>query len=299
VSIESERPVRGLYVSSHRPVYLYQRVETIPTKLDVTEQLLNQYFNEIRSRFALNQRTRSPSHRIKEALISLATFGYGNQVVKRNEHAIEVFEGFQEILRVVLPQSLGFTSIVIRMPEVVLEATSGDVSLDAVSGGIAALVDVSWQIYMYRQLHERFTVVIDEPENHLHPELQRIILPSLIRAFPGVRFIAATHNPFIVSSVPESHVYVLDYGEDRKVSSELLDLVNRAGSSNDILRQVLGVPVTIPAWVEEQIDGIVERYRGQLITREALKSLRDEMKGLGFDHVFPETLDRVIEGDKS
>lgn len=58
---------------------------------------------------------------------------------------------------------------------------------------------------------ERFVVTFDEPENHLHPALQRTLLPTLSAAFPQVQFIVATHSPFMVSSMKDSAVYVLRY----------------------------------------------------------------------------------------
>ena len=94
------------------------------------------------------------------------------------------------------------------MPEVLLETKSGVFSLDAVSGGIASIIDMAWQIFMYSPYRESIVVTIDEPENHLHPELQQIILPCFVKAFPNAQFIVATHNPFIISSVKHSFVYV-------------------------------------------------------------------------------------------
>ena len=91
-------------------------------------------------------------------------------------------------------------------------------------------------------------VLTDEPENHLHPELQTCLLPSLIQAFPRAQFIVATHNPFIVSSVANSNVYVLDF-LNRRVESTMLDLVDKSGSSNALLRDVLALPNPIPVWV--------------------------------------------------
>ena len=50
------------------------------------------------------------------------------------------------------------------MPEVILETGTGDFSLDAASGGIAALVDVAWQIHMRSRSDATFTVLMDEPK---------------------------------------------------------------------------------------------------------------------------------------
>jgi hypothetical protein len=297
IDIANQQPVSGLFIPSHRPAYVYQKVETIPTELNAREQLLNNYLNELRSRFAIGGRTRSPSFRIKESLISLATFGYGNEVISRNDDAVATFEGYQEVLRVVLPKSLGFQRLHINPPEVVLETATGPFSFDAVSGGIAALIDLSWQLYMSSLVYGQrgFVAVIDEPENHLHPELQRALLPDIIRAFPGVQFIVATHNPFMVTSTPEARVYALTYKDDRTVISAELDLVNRAGSANEVLRDILGVPVTVPLWVEERVQDIVARHSVGDIGEAQLISLRKEMAALGLEHVFPEAVARVLE----
>jgi len=185
------------------------------------------------------------------------------------------------------------------MPEVVLDTSSGEFSLDAVSGGVAAIIDMSWQLHMASTVYPRFVVVIDEPENHLHPSLQKIILPNLLDSFPQVQFIVATHNPFIVSSVSDSNVYVLDYNKEdqARVFSTKLDVVNKAGSSNEILRDVLGLQHTKPVWVEQKLNEIVERYSAQDITDADLKNLRADMKELGLDHLFPETMSRVLGRD--
>lgn len=294
VYIDQQQPEHGIYISSHRPVYFYQQVENIPAKLDAKNQLLNKYLNELRQRYSLNSRNSSASFRIKEALISLATFGYGNQVVARDDEAVRMFEGFEKSLRTILPKSLGFQKIAIHMPEVVFETETGSFSFDSVSGGIASLIDVTWQIFMASMVYNNFVVVMDEPENHLHPQLQRSLLPNLIEAFPQVQFVVATHNPFMVTSVPDSNVYVLSYNNFNKVESSKLDLVNRSGTSNEILREVLGVETTMPLWAENKLSQIIGQYSGQPLTEHSLRGIKKALSDIGLDDLFPEALDKVM-----
>ncbi len=106
---------------------------------------------------------------IKEALASLAIFGYGNQLVVPNETARKLFEGYVNILRIVLPPKSGFENISVNAPEIMLCTKTGDFPLDAVSGGISSIIDITWQLYMFADTSESFVALIDEPENHLHP----------------------------------------------------------------------------------------------------------------------------------
>lgn len=58
------------------------------------------------------------------------------------------------------------------------------------------------------------TVIIDEIDEHLHPDLQVRILKALHETFPNIQFIVSTHAPLVMSSVetcPENVVYKLEY----------------------------------------------------------------------------------------
>lgn len=295
INLAGQQTVAGIYLPSHTPVYSYRKVDQIPTELNARAQLFEHYVQNMRQFHRPQATVESPSYRLKAALISLATFGYGNEAVQRNPEAVETFEGFQEVLRKVLPEDLGFQKLSIRLPDVVLECTSGDFSLDAASGGVAAIVDMSWQVFMKSLIEPaRFVVLSDEPENHLHPRLQRSLLPGMLEAFPEAQFIVSTHNPFVVTSVPDSAVYVLDF-VDNRVRSELLEEVDRTGSANQILMDVLGVSAPLPLWVEKRIAEVVEQLESAEVSEATLLEAREKLSELGLRAAFPEVVERVDE----
>ena len=296
ISIDPLQSVPGIYLTSHRPVYTYQRVTEIPTEVRAGNELFEQYLSNIRQFYQVNARIQSPSHRLKAALISLATFGYGNEVVTPNSEARSAFEGFSRVLKNLLPADLGFQNVAIRMPEVVLETRTGDFSLDAASGGIAALLDLAWQIYMRSRTDSTFTVLMDEPENHLHPRLQRSVLPGLLDAFPQAQFIVSTHNPFVVTSVRDSNVIVLDF-DNVKVKSTNLASVDRSATANQVLTDVLGVPFPAPVWVEDEIRSIVNSVRDQDLSTEILTEIRKRLNLAGLGAMFPQVIDRLLPAD--
>lgn len=293
VNISPQPSVPGVYVPSHRPLYIHQKVEQIPTNVDARQQLFDVYISEIRNRWSINQRVRSPSHMLKQSLISLATFGYGSEAVVPNQEARQTFEGFQQVLSIILPDSLGFRRLRIRVPDVILETATGDFAFDAVSGGISALMDIAWQVFLYSMLAEEFVVAIDEPEAHLHPALQRSVLPNLLQAFPQAQFIVATHNPFVVGSTEDSAVYVLSYDDDRRVYGQLLDQVNKAGTANELLRDVLGLDSTSALWVDAALREVLNRFKDRPLSAEMLEDLRAELDRLGLSTYLPETLQEL------
>lgn len=299
VNISQMESIPGLHIPEHRPTYFYQTINSIPTTPPSRNQMFSKYSNQVKTRYSGGHTPQSASYFIKEALISLALFGQGNDYVAPSRKALETFEGFQEILRIVMPPKLKFKKLLIEHPEVMLVTEYEQFSFDSISGGIAAIIDLAWQIYMRSSEDETCVVTIDEPENHLHPELQKTLLSNFLKAFPKYQFIVSTHNPFIVTSVQDSNVYVFKLNENRKVESLFLKDIDKAGSSNEVLREVLGLSTARPVWVENRIKEIVSKYSKMKFEDNTLKLLRNEMEEIGLEDVVPETIVEVKKKIKS
>lgn len=304
VAFTAQQRVPGLYLTSHRAVSSYTSVESIPAHFNPPSDLFRAYTKELRLAFqSAGVRRKSPFAHLKESLIAAAVYGEGSESVEADPIARRVWIGFQEVLRKILPSTLGFERLVVRAPEVVVATATGAFPLDEASGGLSSLVELGWQIFLRSQDQERFLVLFDEPENHLHPELQRQVLPSLLDAFPHVQFVIASHSPFVVTSVPDSNVYVLGYEGNRRVSSRLLDQTNKAASADETLRDVLGMASTMPMWADARFAEILEPYLRDGVTTERMRGLRRELDANGLGSMFPEALlvatePRSTEGDE-
>ncbi|MCL1874822.1 MAG: AAA family ATPase [Synergistaceae bacterium] len=79
-------------------------------------------------------------------------------------------------------------------------------------------------------------VLIDEPELHLHVALQKVFMPSLIKMFPQIQFIIATHSTFILNTAKNAVIYDLEHTE---VVISPKDVVN--GIQGWTLREILTV----------------------------------------------------------
>lgn len=309
VSVTNPIHIVGFHVDSHRPSFAYQEVTMIPTNPITANHAYTQYNAEMISRFMNGDGNHRPIFRIKESLISMATFGEGNKTLQGNKEILATYTGFVEALKKTLPESIGFVDLSIRMPDIVMVTETGEFMLDASSGGLMALIDLTFRLHMFSIGKPSFVVTMDEPENHLHPTMQRSLMRKLLSAFPQAQFIVATHSPFIVSSVRESNVYALRYIEvdlaqtntadiiskRKKVVSEKLDTINRAGNAGEILREVLGVASTMPEWVELDIENLVNKYRGKEIDTETLRSLREDLKAIGQSEFYSEALASLVK----
>ena len=81
-------------------------------------------------------------------------------------------------------------------------------TLDSLSTGQILLLDMFSSIMRYSDKGNCFSstnlneikgvVIIDEIELHLHSDLQRKVLPSLIKLFPQIQFIITTHSPLFL-----------------------------------------------------------------------------------------------------
>lgn len=103
-----------------------------------------------------------------------------------------------------------------------------EVRSDLLSDGyrrlVSIVVDIAFRSALLNKVmygneaykHTHGTVIIDEIDEHLHPELQVRILKALHETFPKIQFIVSTHAPLVMSSVentPENVVYKLEYND--------------------------------------------------------------------------------------
>jgi predicted ATP-binding protein involved in virulence len=75
-------------------------------------------------------------------------------------------------------------------------------------------------------------VLIDELDLHLHPRWQRTIIDGLRKLFPQIQFICTTHSPFLIQSLREARLIMLDGRPEP-------DFANK--SIEDIVEEIQGV----------------------------------------------------------
>ena len=289
-------PLKGIYIPSDRPEFLYEPIEQIPRGKNRQEAFSLVSDSHRRRLLETVSSTRyMPCYHIKETLISWGIFGFRSEVIAPNQEYKDMYIGFQNILKEILPEETGFEKFSIRESELVLVTRSGEFMIDAVSGGMGALIDLAWQIYTFSENgSEPFTVLIDEVETHLHANMQRKILPDFLEAFPNAQFIVSTHSPLVVSSVRDSSVYALKFNEESRIESIKLDITAKAKDAVDILKGVLGVSFTMPVWVEEKLNEINEKYSKLEINEDTFASLREELTEIGLEDLVPYSIDKIL-----
>ncbi|MVM34932.1 AAA family ATPase [Spirosoma sp. HMF4905] len=110
--------------------------------------------------------------------------------------------------------------------EFFLQLSDGrQLTFDVLSEGFSALLSILMDLFMRVDLIRKQVndysynpcgiVLIDEPETHLHLQLQEQVLPLLTSLFPNIQFIAATHSPAVIASIKNATIFDLTTKESR------------------------------------------------------------------------------------
>lgn len=111
-------------------------------------------------------------------------------------------------------------------------------------------------------------VIIDEIDQHLHPQWQRVILKSLTKIFPKVQFMVSTHSPSVIASAQKDQLILL--GEDGCSYPE-----NTFGKdSNSVLSEIMEVNPR-PDEVQNKLDKFNQMLDEEKF--EEAKELLDEL----------------------
>jgi predicted MPP superfamily phosphohydrolase len=95
-------------------------------------------------------------------------------------------------------------------------------------------------------------VLLDEIDLHLHPALQRKLVPKLRTAMPRVQWIVTTHSPLVLANFDSNEIIALD--RDCEGNIRPLDRQIMGFSSDQIYQWLMGTPPT-----GEAIEEILEK----------------------------------------
>ncbi|KEO83535.1 AAA family ATPase [Tumebacillus flagellatus] len=145
--------------------------------------------------------------------------------------------------------------------------------------------------FMEDHLRTSGIVLIDEIDLHLHPKWQRHIVEDLKNTFPNVQFIVTTHSPFIVQSLEEGELRVLDEDVEAKVVSPA-DYVNK--SIEDITEYVMGVDKVQRS---EKLHRLYEKTKTYYLLIDQLSATEDETQRAELERQIQTTKDEIDELD--
>jgi len=110
-------------------------------------------------------------------------------------------------------------------------------------------------------------VLVDEIDTHLHPSLQKQVLPFLTTLFPRLQFIVTTHSPFILNSIDNAVVY--DLQNDIRLDENLMGV-----SYSGIMEGYFEVTAH-----SQEVYRKLDRYK-ELLTKELELGERQELEVL-------------------
>lgn len=192
------------------------------------------------------------------------------QIAWQKEHAIGEYEGVKEAVSKFMTIMEGNQECSLyydKQSEDILYVKAGVAeSISSLSAGYQSIIWMVFDIaYRMAVLNPHLKtgisetpgiVLIDEPDAHLHPEWQWLLVNALRVVFPHVQFIIASHSPIILASVKEGKIIDVSDIKDISYAEPAYGL-----DVNDTLRQVqdsLGIPVEV-AELKGKFDSAIDR----------------------------------------
>lgn len=99
--------------------------------------------------------------------------------------------------------------------------------------------------------------ILDEIESHLHPAWQRKILPAFQLLFPKSQIFAATHSPFLISSVNHGWVHKLKIDNSHKVVFDKPISASLGDSYVSVVEDIMGMN----EWFDQETECLLSKFR--------------------------------------
>lgn len=161
---------------------------------------------------------------------------------------------------------------------------------EASSGELTLLTMLTW-ISMH--ISKDSYILIDEPENSLHPKWQRDYFRHLNDVFHYYepKFICATHSPMVVSGAHSSDKNVSIY----KISESKINRITNISGKNveEILKEVFQVITPESRYFSFLINELISKALNFSLSESAVEKELKKLKGLTDDKNHHEIIDKV------
>lgn len=177
---------------------------------------------------------------------------------------------------------------VLRGIRVYLQRSDDDNAIEMHQASSGQLALISSLLFLITNAGEDPIVIIDEPENSLHPNWQREYVDKVLTAlsYRNATIILATHAPLVVTgALADSPLLVSVFAVRHGIPQRLL--IDHVGSSLSSIEEILwsAFEVVTPAnhFVSERIVDEVSRFEKGDVKKEAVLELIESMEDESFD----------------
>lgn len=111
---------------------------------------------------------------------------------------------------------------------------NNQIPLSSIGSGFEMIFSLIYSYYLSKQNGKSMIILIDEPELHLHPEVQKKFVDFLLKISKDVQVIMTTHSPVLVKQVMQNKsIKSIILNKDKTVTS-ITDLKLSYLSANEI-----------------------------------------------------------------
>jgi predicted ATPase len=203
------------------------------------------------------QRSAAYSGFVGQSLFNLLMMASSHSRMKEQNHpldpdsalASDVIQRIETVLASIVGQKFSFFAVPYPTPTLKVNLGPSQLAIEQLPDGIRSilglLVDATVSLMAMTQgkqdpFAEEVIFLFDEIETHLHPAWQGKLLPAFQRLFPNAQIIAATHSPFLISSL--NHGWIHRFYLENGIAKIAEPTPARLGDSyEDVMEDILGV----------------------------------------------------------
>lgn len=117
---------------------------------------------------------------------------------------------------------------------VLKEKNNSQIPLSSIGSGFEMMFSLIYSYYLAKQNGKNLIILIDEPELHLHPDIQKKFVDFLLEISKDFQVILTTHSPILVKQIMNNDNIKSIVVNKNKITSSISDLKLSYLSSNEI-----------------------------------------------------------------